>query len=133
MLSRLKDLKEKFVFLQRKILDLEEDNLEKTRQSGLLQDRLLLEKIELLDVFENLSEFNQVTALRIKRRLLRQLEDQKVFLIHFPDNKAVLGKSKIVETEPRPELEPGTILSVIKTGYEQAGRVLRPAELITSG
>ena len=58
MLSRLKDLKEKFVFLQRKILDLEEDNLEKTRQSGLLQDRLLLEKIELLDVFENLSEFN---------------------------------------------------------------------------
>lgn len=128
MFSRLRD---KLVFFQRRILALEEEASERARQNRLIQDQLLLEKIELLDVLDNLPEFNPVAGLRIKRRTLRQLEDKQVIPIAFPDNKALIGKSKILETRDQAGLEPGTILSVVKTGYEHDGRVLRPAELIT--
>ena len=110
------------------------------------QDQLrdfLLGQIELLDAMEqkeaNLRERYQeapealkvvVSYGSIQKRLLRQLERYGVSRVTFPEDRLIVGLSKVVETEPDSARANDSIISIVSHGYMRGNTVLREAELI---
>lgn len=139
-------LREKLIFIQREKLTSLHEFTARVRALEQREDKVLGEFIDLLDSIENLihpfqNKKNRAGASlvallksveRVRKKCLRLLEGHGVTPIDFPDGRAVVGLSKVVESEPRAALSPGTILTVVRTGYRRGENVLRPAELITS-
>lgn len=110
------------------------------------QDQLrdfLLGQIELLDAMEqkdaNLRERYEeapealkvvVSYGSIQKRLLRQLERYGVSRVTFPEDRLIVGLSKVVETEPDSTRANDSIISIVSHGYMRGNTVLREAELI---
>jgi len=122
--------------LRRQLADKEQERLDQLRD-------FLLGQIELLDALErkdvNLREKyeNDLEALKIinsygtiQKRVLQQLSRHGVSRITFPENRMIVGLSKVVETEPDSSKPNDTIISVINHGYIRGNTVLREAELI---
>ncbi|MEW6381391.1 MAG: nucleotide exchange factor GrpE [bacterium] len=110
------------------------------------EKELYLELFEVLDAFENI--FQSIEAKEqgwdksarmamqsfrsVYRKILRILSQRGVEQIEFPDNKAIFGLCKVVETKALPGKENEEILSVLRKGYRKKdGEVIRPAEVIT--
>lgn len=139
-------LREKLIFIQREKLTSLHEFTAQVRAFEQREEKIFGELIDLLDSVENLVHPFQnkksrmsasLAALlksveRVRKKCLRLLEGHGVTPIDFPDGRAVVGLSKVVESEPRAALLPGTILTVVRTGYRRGENVLRPAELITS-
>ena len=110
------------------------------------QDQLrdfLLGQIELLDAMEqkdaNLRERYEeapealkvvVSYGSIQKRLLRQLERYGVSRVTFPEDRLIVGLSKVVETEPDSTRANDSIINIVSHGYMRGNTVLREAELI---
>jgi molecular chaperone GrpE (heat shock protein) len=67
----------------------------------------------------------------VQRKLARILSNQNISKIELPENQAVPGLCKVIRTEPHDELEPGTILEILKPGYQDPTQILRPVEVVT--
>jgi len=138
-------LKNKFIEFQKKILSLKQDvhSREKACAEAELQNNLDL--IALIDSFENIfnhldnkeDELNKSSRKAIKscravyRKTLRILEDKDIVVIQFADNTAQPGLCKVIATQSDPEKKDGTIVEIIKNGYQKGERIIRPAEVIT--
>ena len=122
--------------LQRQLADKEQERQDQLRE-------FLLGQIELLDAFErkeaNLREKYEdgLEALKIinsygtiQKRVLQQLSRHGVSRITFPENRLIIGLSKVMETEPDASKPNDTIISVINHGYLRGNMILREAELI---
>jgi len=139
-------IRHKLIDFQKKIADLsfEIASLQKDYSSG--EKALYLELFEVLDSFENVfqaveekepawdrsAQMAMKSFRSIYRKILRILSHRGIEQIEFPDNKAVFGLCKVVETKADPVKENEQILSVLRKGYRaKDGNVIRPAEVIT--
>lgn len=66
----------------------------------------------------------------IKKQLLNILKKHGVTLLEFPENRLIVGFSKVVETEPDRTKNDDTIISIVKNGYIRGSELIREAELI---
>ena len=114
--------------------EIEKQDLEKEYLLGIIEvidsfenkERSLLEKVAANpDAMKTVSSFNI-----IKKKLLALLSKYDVSHIEFPDNRLIIGLSKVVGTEPDPLKPDDHIISVIRHGYRRGQEVIREAELI---
>jgi molecular chaperone GrpE (heat shock protein) len=66
----------------------------------------------------------------IKKQLLNVLAKQGVTKLEFPENRVIVGFSKVVDTEPDASQKNDTIISIVKNGYIRGSELVREAELI---
>jgi molecular chaperone GrpE (heat shock protein) len=137
------EMKQCLVEYLSQIHDLKRQLADKEQERQDQQKDFLLGQIELLDALErkdaNLREKNgkSTEALKIinsygtvHKRVLQQLSRHGVSRITFPENRLIIGLSKVVETEPDVGKPNDTILAIINHGYMRGNIVLREAELI---
>jgi len=140
-------LKNKFIKFQRNI-----DSL-KHEKSDIIDDYqqqlvgMNLKFIALLDFFENIEEnfknkedtFDVDSRHLLKdirtaeKKIRRILNSNKIDIISFPENIAIMELSKIVNTLPDDSKKDGSIIEILKNGYfdKKNDKVIRKAELIT--
>jgi molecular chaperone GrpE (heat shock protein) len=138
-------LKNKLIGFQREIVSLTQSLSEKKRLIEEKEDQYCLELISIIDSFENIfnnlasneTDLDKTSKRVIKscravyRKTSRMLEKKGINKIEFPTNKAQPGLCKIIETQSNTELEEGTIIAIVKNGYQKGKSVLRAAEVIT--
>ena len=143
-------LNNKLINFQKKILSLTQDV--ESRERAVIEKELQnnLDLIAIIDSFENIfnsldskekntreESLNKSSRKAIKsfravyRKTTRILEDKGVVVIQFSDNIAQPGLCKIIETRTDPEKEEGSIIEIIKNGYQNGEKIIRPAEVIT--
>jgi len=119
---------------------LKNKDLEKQDQAK----KFYLGVIEVLDTFERVEEginekfktdegdISKVTSRyqSIQRKLLNLLSKHGVTKIEFPENRSIVGFSKIIETEPDQTKKNDTIIAIIRNGYHRGSDIIREAELI---
>lgn len=66
----------------------------------------------------------------IKKKLITLLEKFGVTKVEFPEDRLIIGFSKVVGTEPDPNKKNDSIVSIVRNGYIRAHEVIREAELI---
>ena len=143
MASEITALKDFLATQQKSNLDLKQTIKQKNLEIDDLSSEFYLSVIKILDRFEskeeNLSDRykDSKDALKviksyssIKRQLLNLLQGYGVTLLEFPENKIIIGYSKVVETEPDSTKENDTIVEIIKNGYIKGEKLIREAELI---
>jgi molecular chaperone GrpE (heat shock protein) len=122
--------------LKREVADKEKERQDQLRD-------FLLGQIELLDAMEQkeatlrerhadvLDALKIITSYgSVHKRLLRQLERYGVKPIVFPNDRLLVGLSKVVGNEPDSSRPNDGIISIEKQGYMRGSIVLREAELI---
>lgn len=138
-------LKNKFVEFQKKIDSARRESIASVDDYEKQLVDMNLQFIDLLDYFENIEEninensldFHAAQMLKnirtAKKKILRILKSNKVEKINFPENKAIMQFSKIIDTIDESSLEDGYIVEIIRNGYLNKinNKVLRKAELIT--
>ena len=140
----MKELEFKTVKYLSEILDLKYSLKQKEIEKKDMMREFFLGIIDIIDTCErkeeNLSEKYQTegdkevkflkSIISIKNKLLKLLGKYGVTVLDFPDNKLILGFSKVVETEPDPSKESDEIITVIRSGYIRGSELVREAELI---
>ena len=139
-------IRDKLIDFQKKIADLTFTATALQNEHIKWEKELYLELFEILDSFENVfqclenkeSEMEKSFQMAIKsfcsiyKKILRILSHRGVEQIEFPENKAIFGLCKVVETKAMPGMENEQILSVLRKGYlKKGGEVIRPAEVVT--
>ncbi len=140
-------LREKLIDFQVKIADLGHEMETRVRYFEDREQQFYLELFEILDAFEAVAAFieNKKETVdktgrmlgknigSIHKKLYRLLKSRGIVKLTFSENKARMDQCKVIDTQPRPELDDETILSVVKPGYadKNSGRVIRKAEVIT--
>lgn len=66
----------------------------------------------------------------IKKQMLNLLAKYGVTKLEFPENRIIVGFSKVVDTEPDALKKNDTIISIVKNGYIRGSELVREAELI---
>ena len=66
----------------------------------------------------------------IKKQLLNLLSKYGVTKLEFPENRLIVGFSKVVDTEPDQTKKNDTIIGVVKNGYIRGSELIREAEII---
>jgi molecular chaperone GrpE (heat shock protein) len=66
----------------------------------------------------------------ISKQLLSLLSLHGVTRIEFPENRLLVGYSKVIDTEPDPAKKDDSIICVVKNGYMRGKELIRAAELI---
>lgn len=66
----------------------------------------------------------------IKKQMLNILKNHGVTQLEFPENRLIIGFSKVIDTEPDPNKKNDTIISILKNGYIRGKELIREAELI---
>lgn len=144
MQAKKQFLNDKFIQFQVEI-----DMLKRTNQK-LVDDyenqlnSMNLNFIKLLDFLHNSGDIqtdnleqtlaNSIRTLKtLEKKLKRILRSNKITEISFPENKAIMEFSKIIDTVTDKQQEPGTIVETLKTGYinKTQNKIIRKAELIT--
>lgn len=143
-------LKDKLIEFQQKILSLTQIINDKERDCTENERQNTLELIAIIDSFENIfnsldnkeknnmdETLNKSSRRAIKscravyRKTMRMLDEKGVIKIEFADNIAQPGLCKIIETQTDLTKEEGTIIEIIKNGYQQGEQIIRAAEVIT--
>ncbi|MEW5801343.1 MAG: nucleotide exchange factor GrpE [bacterium] len=139
-------IRHKLIHFQKQIADLSFTLTSLQNEHSRGEKELYLELFEILDSFENVfqsieekeAQWDRPAQMALKsfrsiyRKIQRVLLQRGIEQIEFPDNKAVFGLCKIVETKASPGQENEKILSVLRKGYKRKdGEVIRPAEVIT--
>lgn len=128
---------------RQQIVDLRKDIKDlKNEKQDLMKD-FFLSVIKIIDSFEskeeNLTEryITNTDAEKviqsyssIKKQLLNLLSKYGVTKLEFPENRLIVGFSKVVDTEPDQTKKNGTIIEVIKNGYIRGSELIREAEII---
>ncbi len=115
--------------------DLEKQDMAKTFFLGIIEILDLYERTE-QDVKERFVNENSEAIKIINRyqsihkKLIKLLAGYGVSKIEFPDNRLIVGFSKVVETEPDISRQNDTIVSIIRNGYHRGSDVIREADLI---
>jgi molecular chaperone GrpE (heat shock protein) len=143
MFDEINQLKDKISENLSEILTLKNaiKNLELEKQD--IRKEFFLGIIDVIDSYENKesSLFSKYTADNehnkiinsfsiIKKRLFNLLEKYGVTKITFPENKLIIGFSKVVGTEPDLTRKNDSIISIVRNGYIKGHEVIREAELI---
>lgn len=106
--------------------------------------KLILGIIDVVDSFEraeegliekqlNKTEEGLKTMQRYKlvlKKLHNLLSVHGVTKLEFPENKLIIGFSKVVDTEPDSNKTNDEIISVVKNGYIKGKDLIRDAEII---
>lgn len=138
-------LRDKIIKFQREILSLSSQLTARERTFQELDNKRHLELLAVLDAFENIftnidakqDSFDKSTKRTLKsfqaihRKLVRLLEKDGITKIDLTTGKAEIGLCKIVETRESDEMEDGSIISVVRSGYRHGNSIIRPAEVIT--
>jgi len=143
-------VKKKLIEFQQKILSLMQIVSDKERECTDHELQNNLDLIAIVDSFENIfnsldnkaannagEELNKSSRRAIKscravyRKTRRLLEEKDIIKIHFEDNIAQPGLCKIIETQTDVTQEEGTIIEIIKNGYQKGEQIIRVAEVIT--
>lgn len=66
----------------------------------------------------------------IKKQLLNLLRKHGVTKLEFPENRLIVGFSKVVDTEPNSVMDNDEIISIVKQGFIRGSELVREAELI---
>lgn len=133
-----------FTSFQKEIVELKHELADEKQRSYKKEQNLLIELFETLDAFgyllDNLkNKENPDRSIKrtiknlesIQRKLLRILENRGINKIEFPENKAIFGLCKIIETQQDDELAEQTIIKIVKNGFRRGDEIIRPAEVIT--
>ncbi len=140
-------LRAKLVDFQKRIMTLSQELRQNDKERQDSENRFALEIVAVLDSFENVLDnvqgkeesFDKAAKRAVKsfraiyRKLIRVLEERGVEKIEFADGKAKIGLCQVVETRVEQGREQGSILAVVRNGYQRGDRVLRLAEVITVG
>ena len=145
MLQSLKKIEHDIINNKKSIVDLrnelEKKELEKKDQ---FYD-LITGIIELADLYETLlegliekgldkSEDGKKSIRRFQslyKEIQRLLKKKGVTMIEFPDNRIIVGYTKVLDTEPDTSRNNDEIISIIKNGYIYGKELIREAEVIT--
>ena len=124
-------------------LELKNKVKEKDLEKQDLMKDFFLSVIKIIDSFEskeeNLTEkyVNNADAEKviqsyssIKKQLLNLLSKYGVTKLEFPENRLIVGFSKVVDTEPDQTKKNDTIIGVVKDGYIRGSELIREAEII---
>ena len=90
-------------------------------EEGLL-DRGLNKNVESIKVQERYKS--------VHKRVLSLLSKYGVTKLEYPDNRLIVGFSRIVETEPDSARRNDEIISIVRNGYIRGSELIREAELI---
>lgn len=139
-------IRHKLIDFQKKIADLSFKVASLQNGHWQWEKKLYLDLFEVLDSFENVfqsleekePEWEKSAQMAMKsfrsiyKKILRLLSHRGIEQIEFPDNKAVFGLCKVVETKVAPGKQNEQIISVLRKGYiKKGGEVIRPADVIT--
>lgn len=140
-------LRKKLVIFQREIAELRQKTREQQEASLRRENELIMELLEVLDIFDalekNLGKKKEpldrtslalVNNLRaVHRKLLRLLGSRQILPLDLAGRKARMDICRILETRHDPSRKNEEILSVEKKGYFDAERnlVLRKADVVT--
>ncbi len=137
------DIENFFTKFQKEILELKSIISDERMQANNSELSLLMELFETIDALENLIEnllqkeqsktIKRITKNvdSIKKKIYRILSNREIDKILFPDNMAIFGLCKVVDTESSDELPEKTITKIVKNGFQRGDKILRPAEIIT--
>jgi molecular chaperone GrpE (heat shock protein) len=143
MFKEISELKNKISNNLSEVLELKTSLKNKELEKQDLMKEFFLAIIEVVDSYENkensllekipsdsecIKIINSFAA--IKKKLLNLLLKYGVTKVEFPENKLIIGFSKVVGTEPDPTKKNDTIISIVRNGYIRAHEVIREAELI---
>jgi len=106
--------------------------------------KLILGIIDVVDSFEraeegliekqlNKTEEGLKTMQRYKlvlKKLQNLLSIHGVTKLEFPENKLIIGFSKVIDTEPDSNKKNDEIISIVKNGYIKGKELIRDAEII---
>ncbi|MDJ0510575.1 MAG: nucleotide exchange factor GrpE [Crocosphaera sp.] len=109
-------------------------------------EALFLELIEIFDSLESLINYlsnNPQESSRLltrlskslksmQNKLLMLLEKRQVTLVDFQETQPDFKLCQVVDKEIRNDLEEQTITQVIRQGFQQGDKLLRPLEVIVS-
>jgi molecular chaperone GrpE (heat shock protein) len=105
---------------------------------------LALGIIDIVDTFERVEESfiekgldKQEEASKIinryktvQKKVLNLLNKHGITKLEYPENKLIVGFSKIVDTEPDANKKNDEIITVVRNGYIRGKELIREAELI---
>ena len=109
-------------------------------------EMLFLELIEIFDSLESLINYLSSNTDKssplltrfskslksIQNKLLILLEKREVNLVDFQESKPDFKLCQVVDKEIRNDLEEQTITQIIRQGFQQGEKLLRPVEVIIS-
>ncbi len=141
-------IKNKLIEFQQKILSLTQIISDKERECADHELQNNLDLIAIIDSFETifnrLSKKDNATEVlnkssrqaikscqAIYRKTIQILDKKGVIKICFADNMAQPGLCKIIETQMDLTKKEGTIIKIIKNGYQQGDQIIRLAEVMT--
>lgn len=143
MFEEITELKNKISGNLSDILELKTSLKKKELEKQDLMKEFFLEIIEVIDSYENkensLLEKNSENPESIKivnsfgvikKKLINLLAKYGVTRVEFPDNRLIIGFSKVVGAEPDPTKKNDSIISIVRHGYIRGHEVIREAELI---
>lgn len=143
MSEEILELKHKISSTLNEILELKNSIKQKEIEKQDLTKDFLLGIIEIIDSFENkersLLEKNQDIPESkkvidnfgiIKKKMLNLLSRHGVTRIEFPENRLIVGFTKVIGTEPDITRKNDFIISIVRHGYIRGHELIREAELI---
>ena len=127
-----------------KINSLKNDVESKEIEKQDLFKEIILGVIDLIDTFERVEEGliergidkNEESGKVINRyksvqkKTLNLLSKYGVTKLEYPENKLIVGFSKVVDTEPDMNRKNDEIISIVRNGYIRGKELIREAELI---
>lgn len=143
MIKEIEELKSKISSNLNEILEFKNILKQKELEKQDLTKEFFLSIIDVIDSYENKErslfdkyhDNNDATKLIesfsiIKKKMLNVLSKYGVTRIEFPENKMIMGFSKIIATEPDLERKNDSIISIVRHGYIRGHELIREAELI---
>lgn len=128
----------------REINTLKNDVERKEVEKQDLFKEMILGIIDIVDTFERVEESlvekgldkEEVSSKLINRyksvhkKTVSLLSKYGVTRLEYPENKLIVGFSKIVDTEPDSSRKNDEIISIVRNGYIRGKELIREAELI---
>jgi molecular chaperone GrpE len=110
------------------------------------QEQIFLELLEVFDALESPIAYLQANPEiapqfikrlpkslgNIQQKLSIVLAKRQVTRIELQDNRPDFTCCQVVDREDRPDLAEQTITQIVRQGFRQGDRILRPVEIITS-
>lgn len=141
----LEDIEQKIATIQRENKEMRNQMEEILNSNEKTLDDIFLYVIDILDVFNreekiiidhqwNTSDDSKRVIKRygnVRKKLQSFLSNYSIEKIEFENNMSNDDSCTIVETDPDPSKQEGTIISIEKEGYTRNGHILRRAEVVT--
>jgi len=143
-MKEIEEIQSKLISTLSENLNLRNTIKEQDKEKHDLMSDFFSSIIKIIDMFENKEE-NFSERLKgknadaekiiqsyssIKKQMLNILKNYGVTQLEFPENRLIIGFSKVVDTEPDTSKKNDTIISILKNGYIKGKELIREAELI---